>query len=291
MQVNVRNASLQLIFVVCAIGPFVLASENPGVALPDAPSAAVANGVTAAVTPAEALETGNASAAQSSRDDESRGPACYWVRRVLRDQADIYTSPFHASAIKWDIGLPVAILTLVVADEHISDNVPKSPGAVSTNISTGGLVGLEGVTGLLFLDGVLNHNPHAEETGILGAESFVNSAGVYAVVQLITGRDRPLQDSREGYFFQHTSVWGNSFPSGHSTFSWAAASTLAHEYPKGWVKWLAYGTATAVSVTRVTSGQHFTGDVVAGGTIGYLVARHVFHAHCKNGLSEVCSAK
>lgn len=291
MRVNVKKVSFQLFFMLCCTGPFVVASENPARSLPDAPSAVVANGLTASETPEGAVETASVSTSQSSRDDETRGPACYWLRRVLRDQADIYTSPFHASAIKWDIGFPAAIIALVVADEHISDQVPKSPGAVSSNISTGGLVGLESVTGLIFLNGVLTHNPHAEETGILGAESFVNSAGLYAVVQLITGRDRPFQGSREGYFFQHTSVWGNSFPSGHSTFSWAAASTLAHEYPKGWVKWLAYGTATAVSVTRVTSGNHFTGDVVAGGTLGYLVARHVFHAHCKSGLSQACGAK
>jgi hypothetical protein len=37
--------------------------------------------------------------------------------------------------------------------------------------------------------------------------------------------------------------------------SWTAASTIAHEYPKPWVEWLAYGTAAAVSVTRFTSLQ------------------------------------
>jgi membrane-associated phospholipid phosphatase len=291
MQVSAKKLPLQLILIFCSSVPFVLAAEKSPPVLPDAPSVLVANGLTAPEASGEALDTGGANASQTSRDDEIHGQACYWVRRVLRDQAEIYTSPFHASALRWDVGLPLGVLGLVAIDEHVSDQVPKSPGAVSSNISNGGLYGLEGVTGLILLDGVLTHNPHAEETGIIGAESFVNSLGVYAVVQLITGRDRPFQDGREGHFFQHTSIFGDSFPSGHAMFSWAAASTLAHEYPKGWVKWLAYGTATAVSVTRVTSGQHFPGDVVAGGTLGYLVARHVFHAHCKPGLSEVCSAK
>jgi hypothetical protein len=280
-----------LIFLLCCSRPFVLAAENSSPAWPDAPSAVMANGLGGSEDRGDALNAGSSSPSQTWRDDEIHGRACYWIRRILRDQAEIYTSPLHKSALKWDFGLPLVTLGLVAIDKHVSGEVPKSPGSVSSDISNGGLFGMEGITGLILLDGVLTHNPHAEETGILGAESFVDSAGLYAVVQLITGRDRPFQDARKGHFFQHTSIYGNSFPSGHSVFSWAAASTLAHEYPKGWVKWLAYGTAAAVSVTRVTSGQHFPSDVVAGGALGYLVGRHVFHAHCKPGLSEACSTK
>jgi hypothetical protein len=43
--------------------------------------------------------------------------------------------------------------------------------------------------------------------------------------------------------------------------------------------------AAAVSVTRFTSLQHFPSDVVVGSTLGYSIGRHIFHAHCKAGLS------
>jgi hypothetical protein len=55
-----------------------------------------------------------------------------------------------------------------------------------------------------------------------------------------------------------------------------------------WVEWLTYGTATAVSVTRFTSLQHFPSDVVVGSTVRYLIGRHIFHEHCKAGLSAIC---
>jgi membrane-associated phospholipid phosphatase len=279
-----EKVPILLISVFCC-SQYILAAESPSSTLPDAPSAVVSRGID------DPPDSAGSKTSSSPRDDEIRGSAGHWVKRVLRDQADIYTAPFHQSALKWDVGLPLVTIGLVAIDKHVSGEVPKSPGPVSTDISNGGLWGMEGVTGLIALDGVLTHNSHAEETGVLDAESFVGSAGLYAVVQLITGRDRPFQDERKGHFFQHTSIYGNSFPSGHAMFSWDTATILAHEYPKGWVKFLAYGTATAVSVTRITSGQHFPADVVAGGALGYLVARHIFHAHCKPGLSEACEAK
>lgn len=43
-----------------------------------------------------------------------------WAKRGLRDQAGIYTAPFHRSALKWAIGLPVVTLGLIAIDKHAS---------------------------------------------------------------------------------------------------------------------------------------------------------------------------
>lgn len=123
-------------------------------------------------------------------------------------------------------------LGFVAIDKHVSGAVPKSPSPASNDISNVGYYAMEGITGLIFPDGVLAHNPHAQETGALGAESLVGCAGLYAVLQLITGRDRPFQDDHKGYFFQDHDIGGNSFPLGHAMFSWAAASTLPMNIPK-----------------------------------------------------------
>jgi membrane-associated phospholipid phosphatase len=66
------------------------------------------------------------------------------------------------------------------------------------------------------------------------------------------------------------------------------ASVVAHEYPKPWVRWLVYGTATTVSVTRVTGLKHYPSDVEVGGVFGYLIGQHIFNAHCVPGLSHSC---
>jgi membrane-associated phospholipid phosphatase len=269
----------------------VLAAGPPAKSLPDAPSAVASQSATLWDDSAPLPNGSGSTASQAPREDELPGSSRYWVKRILRDQAEIYTAPFHKSAVKWDVGLPLVTIAFVVADKHISGAVPKSPGPVSEDISNVGYYGMEGITGLILVRGLLTHNAHEEETGILGAESLIGEAGLYALLQISMGRDRPFQDARKGAFFQDHDIRGNSFPSGHAMFSWSAATILAREYPSGWVKWLAYGTATAVSVTRVTSGQHFAGDVVSGTALGYLIARRMFHLHCKPGLSAACSAK
>jgi len=81
--------------------------------------------------------------------------------------------------------------------------------------------------------------------------------------------------------FWVNNAFDSSFPSQHSGLTWSMASVLAHEYPHPWVQFLAYGTATTVSVTRVTGLKHFPADVAVGAVFGYLIGQHVFHAHSR----------
>jgi membrane-associated phospholipid phosphatase len=274
------------VFLLGAIlqGAFAFSQE-----LPDAPSV-VGN---ASFPTAERADT--ASDPPKSPDagslDSSKGKfLSRWAKRGLRDEADIYTAPFHRSELKWVIGLPAVTIGLIAIDKHVSGALSRNSINASTDISDVGLFTTAGAVGVLLLDGETRGDSHALETGVLGAEAIANSGLVYAALQLITERQRPLQGTGRGNFFQ-TSGLDNSFPSGHTIITWTAASTIAHEYPKPWVEWLAYGTAAAVSVTRFTSLQHFPSDVVVGSTLGYLIGRHIFHAHCKAGLSAACSAK
>jgi len=254
---------------------------------PEAPSSvAVADQRTTESGPSD-RDGGNASKAAESHSDQFLG---YWLKRGLHDQASIYTAPFHESALKWDIALPAITLGLIAIDKHASGALSRSGTGVSNDISNVGLFTSAGTVGLLLLDGELRSDSHARETGILGGESMANSGLLYIALQLITERDRPLQDAGEGHFFQ-TSGLNNSFPSGHAILTWSAASAIAHEYPKPWIQWLTYGTAAAVSVTRFTSLQHFPSDVVVGSTLGSLVGRHVFHRHCDASLSPACKTK
>ncbi len=212
------------------------------------------------------------------------------AHRILRDQLEIYSAPFHRSAVGWDVGFLALTAVLIATDKHASGELSRHPSGVNGDISNVGLGLAGGSVGILLADGVFRDNPRAREAGTLGVESMADSGILYALIQLGTGRDRPLQDSRRGNFWQN-SGFDNSFPSGHAIISWTAASVVAHEYPKPWVEWLAYGAATAVSVTRFSSEQHFPSDVVVGSTLGYLVGRHVFHAHCKQDLSPACRAR
>lgn len=282
-----RSCSLIVLFCCAGLQP-VLAAESD--ALPDAPSATIRRQWYATQRPDTSGDSSQSGGSTRVGADSNNGKfVARWLKRGLHDQSDIYTSPFHRSELKWAIGLPALSLGLIAIDKHVSGALPSGHTNVSSDISNAGLFTTAGTLGVFLLDGLARHNPHARETGVLGAESMANSGLLYIVLQLITERQRPLQGAGTGGFFQ-TRGLDNSFPSGHAIVTWAAASAIAHEYPKPWVEWLAYGAAAGVSVTRFTSLQHFPSDVAVGGILGYLIGRHIFHAHCEAGLSRACSA-
>ncbi len=63
----------------------------------------------------------------------------------------------------------------------------------------------------------------------------------------------------------------DSFPSGHATAAFAAATMESQWHPKEAPLW--YLGATLISVSRVSLNRHYTQDVLAGAAIGYATAR------------------
>jgi membrane-associated phospholipid phosphatase len=211
-------------------------------------------------------------------------------KRGLKDQAEIYRAPFRRAALPWDIGIAAVTTALIATDRRASGALSQTHKDVSLHISDAGLYGTMGSVGVFYITGLATGNAHAKETGVLAAETVANSMVVYAAIQYATGRERPLQGTGRGRFWQDNAL-DSSFPSGHSIATWAAASVIAREYPNKWVQVLAYGTAGAVSATRFSGLQHFPADVVIGSALGYFVGRQIFRSHCRAGLSGACSAK
>ena len=67
-----------------------------------------------------------------------------------------------------------------------------------------------------------------------------------------------------------------SFPSGHTTTTFAFASVVAMEHEWYWGM-AAYGLATFVGVSRINDHQHHTHDVLAGATIGMSYGLGLFY--------------
>ncbi|RSU65262.1 phosphatase PAP2 family protein [Sphingomonas sp. S-NIH.Pt1_0416] len=98
------------------------------------------------------------------------------------------------------------------------------------------------------------------------AESLLAAGGVtYALKELVRERRPDGSDNR-------------SFPSGHTSISFAAAATLEKRY--GWTFGApAFAVATLVGAGRVAADKHYVHDVLAGATIGatagwLLTSRH-----------------
>ncbi len=153
-----------------------------------------------------------------------------------------------------------------------------------SNVSLGGMSGA--LVGL-WAYGIKTDNARAKEAGQLELETLANTFLIYAPMQLIAGRQRPGEGTGNGDFLKHH-AFNTSFPGGHAMFMWAMASVVAREYPRAWVKILAYGAAGAVSTGRLLGRDHFTSDILVGSALGYVIGRYVFHLRCEPGLSESC---
>jgi membrane-associated phospholipid phosphatase len=139
--------------------------------------------------------------------------------------------------------------------------------------------------------GLVTGSHREKQTSILLAEALVTSAIWTGALKYLSGRERPREMHEAvadwtgpgGSFGDDNTGGGHaSFPSGHATGIWAAATVLAHQYPSHHVvPIIAYGSASAISYSRMVVGAHFLSDVVVGGLIGYGCARQVIGSHEK----------
>ncbi len=207
------------------------------------------------------------------------------VRNVLDDQKTIWTSPLHMKAkdMRWLVPLATIGAGLLVTDPRTSKALPFTQDelAVSRWVSRGGsFYTMAGTAGGFYIAGQLLHNDRARETGLLEGEALVDSLLVVQTLKFAAGRERPLNRWRDGGFLKG----GHSFPSGHAISTWALASVLSHQYRhRHWVPFAAYAAATLVSASRVSGGNHFASDVVAGSTMGWLIGHYVVNKQSARG--------
>lgn len=135
-------------------------------------------------------------------------------------------------------------------------------------------------------------------------DSIVAAQSIGATLLLTTGakqifrRPRPLAYNEE--FDKEARFDGDarlSFPSGHASVSFAAASTLSYTLferhgMKPWtvaVSGAAYSAAAGVAGLRVAAGKHFVTDVLAGAALGTAVGLAIpwLHRRIRIGDTEV----
>lgn len=184
----------------------------------------------------------------------------------------------------------------------LSDRITYSPMAEPTFLPTGTLVGpartlsnigntqnaIPLVLGFGAI-GLVTGSQREKQTSVMLAEALFTSGLWTSALKYVAGRERPRELHEEvadwtgpgGVFAEDSTPSRHaSFPSGHATGIWAVATVLAHQYPSYHVvPTLAYGSAVAISYSRMVVKAHFLSDVVVGGLIGYGCARQVIGAH------------
>jgi membrane-associated phospholipid phosphatase len=135
--------------------------------------------------------------------------------------------------------------------------------------------------------GRLGHFERIADLGLHTSEALLVSAGVTSILKGFAGRQRPgvagINDPDDfkfgGGFGKHAST---SFPSGHSTASFAFATLVTlethHWNPSStwYVAPVMFGGATLVGVARLYSNAHWASDVVMGAGVGTFTALTVY---------------
>ncbi len=116
----------------------------------------------------------------------------------------------------------------------------------------------------------IGRHRHQTRTAHLGMdliESSLLSEGIVEAIKFSVRRDRPLRTDG-------TRASGYSFPSGHATMTFAAATVLQQHL--GW-RWAVptYTIASYVAISRLHDERHFASDVAFGAGVGIIIGRSV----------------
>jgi membrane-associated phospholipid phosphatase len=212
-----------------------------------------------------------------------------FVRQFLRDEWRMWTSPFRRSSYESRVFpkyvLPFTLITgaLIATDHRTSNLLPNTEDQSKWSLRVsqiGAPYTLAGISAGMYLISRATGDKRARETGFLGAIAIAHSQIVTAGLKYATQRERPFQfkENNSGgvAFFKG----GDSFPSGHSSGSFALATVFAYEYGSDhkWVPWVSYGVASTIAASRLSAEKHWVSDIFVGGTMGFLVGRWVYRS-------------
>ncbi len=217
------------------------------------------------------------------------------------------TAPLHTGAKGWARFGAFAAVTgiLILADEPIQKQALKlrTDNKALANISkgitnTGGIyeaisLGAIGAYGFAF------NNEKVKTTTFLASQAYLTSAAMSYIFKTLSGRERPSSysvdriDAEPTFHGPFSNVGkdkngkklNSSFPSGHTTVAFSAATVYAMEYrDKPLIPIISYTAASLIGISRITENRHWFTDVFVGAALGHLSGRQVvnnYHRYAK----------
>ena len=155
------------------------------------------------------------------------------------------------------------------ADDEVRDSVNSSGSGWGRTFATAGgpIWGSMFVAGM-FTAGRLSDHPRFRAMTYDMLDAVIVNFGYSEVIKVAVGRERPNGENNQ------------SFPSGHASNAFALATVVERHY--GWKLGVpAYVIAGVVGASRIQQDKHYVSDVVAGATLGYIVARTVVRVNSR----------
>jgi membrane-associated phospholipid phosphatase len=131
-----------------------------------------------------------------------------------------------------------------------------------------------GVATATYVVGRSRNHPKVRHLGMDLIEATILSEGMSRAIKLAVRRDRPIPEPGQ------PQSSGFSFPSGHATLTFAAATVLQQHlgYKTGVPVYLI---ASYVAMSRLHDNRHYASDVVFGAATGIIIGRSVTY-HGRN---------
>ena len=229
----------------------------------------------------------------------------------------VLSQPLHYDWKDWTVfaGVATATTFAFVYDDEIYDFVNSTfTNSQSNTISQytdifGEELFVVPFIALTYAVGAIDKNPRLKNLSLATLQSFIFAEVASAGIKVLTCRERPQIPSPNPVPKSRTQIqspnpapipapesrsqeWlgpfatfeSTSFVSGHATRAFALATTIAGFYPeRKWVGVVSYSLATATSLGRVISKEHWTSDVIVGAALGYFIGRGVVKFNEKIG--------
>jgi membrane-associated PAP2 superfamily phosphatase len=221
------------------------------------------------------------------------------------------TSPFRATGSDWlKIGGFAAVTTgtILLADRTVNrftvEQIRTNKSVVSASLYVTNFGGLYEAYTLAALGayGFIFKKEKEKTATLLATQAYITAATIETALKYLTSRQRPsYYDVITGknshvfhgpfyHFLKKDNSSFESFPSGHTTVAFAAATVFAMEYREyRIVPIIAYSAATAIGLSRIVQNQHWISDVLVGAALGFLCGRQVvnnYHRYSKIQLEK-----
>jgi membrane-associated phospholipid phosphatase len=204
--------------------------------------------------------------------EAGKKPTRGFVKSLFYNLGDDVKHMPRRNSVYWLAGGGAAALAIHPVDDDINRHLATSQSA-NTIFKPGSVIGqgyfILPAAAATYVYGRLDHNGRVQHLGMDEIEAGLLSLGIVEGLKVTVRRDRPTPLPG-----QTTSGTGYSFPSGHATLTFAAATVLQQHlgYRAGIPTYLI---ASYVAMSRLHDNVHWASDVAFGTGLGVMVGRSV----------------